>query len=287
MQRVLSKLSDHKMFFLFVLFVTALLLVFRLSTPNDHSLPDTTPHIQLYEKTIQSSLDYLDRTASDVSPLQWLVVDYLQRKFNLDSKFSAAQRNIQSPATEPDATDFQVYQRIIKPDKLLESLPITDLTPMRRMMISAAHCDYIPLPKDFEKLLTDNMKAGGYNLTHVAFSLQFMKDNGCSLPLEQDQQLREKVATRLSELAARADISEDLRYEAIAFLLHMDRRDLVQIQWINQTANAQYSDGGWLTLPQDTKSSDHTTVVALWVLLEYAHPDTPETPIIRRPDPAI
>lgn len=272
-----------------------ILFVYRLGLFKDAKKPitlnappipatDEAPDIQRYETAITRGLNYLDADAGDVSPLQMLIIDYLQRAYNLDPKFSASRRNIQPPVNEPDATDFRIFQRIITPDVTLpDSLPLDGASPLRQMMMLAAHCDHLALPSDFYALLKRNIESGEYDLTHVAFALELMSNNGCSLHDKQNEEIRSMTATGLTKLYARSDISEDLRYESVSFLLLLKRRDLVQTRWINQLSSAQRPDGGWAVLTADKQSSDHATVVALWALLQYARPAVPGTPIIRSP----
>lgn len=284
MQSAGSKVRKYKIHILLVALLALALaawLWFGAGKSSPH--PDDSQNIQQYEASIKEGLDYLESTANNISPLQWLMIDYLQRKFSLGPELSATQRNIKPPLNEPDATDFRVYQRIINPDALVESLPTSEISPMRQMLMSAAHCDHIPLPSNFPELLSSNVDDGGYNLTHVAFAFGLMEDNACAINPESDLKIREATTQGLVKLADKKDVSEDLHYEAIAFLLHLGRRDLVKARWINQIASAQQPDGGWTILAQDKTSSDHATVVALWALLEYSRPETPQTPIIRPP----
>lgn len=244
---------------------------------------DTVANPQRYQVAIENGIGYLNRTADSISPLQWLILDYLQRKFSLDPKLSATHRSIQPPSNEVEAADFRIFYRIIDPDALIETLPLSSASPMRQMMMSAAHCDHIPLPPDFESLLRRNLESGGYDLTHIGISLEFMKENGCTLPAEQDKQMREEVAVAMVNLVDDPGVSEDLKYEAIAFIIHLGRRDLVQARWFDSIVAAQNSDGGWSVLKQDSASNDHATVLALWSLLGFVNPEAPELPLLRRP----
>lgn len=247
-------------------------------------VPEATVTTEQYEASIQKGLDYLNNNAGKVSGLQWLLLDYLQRKFDLDPVFGAGNRTIQPPATEPEATDFNIHRRIAYPDQLINRLPNSGLTPMRQMMAMATHCDHIPLPKDFKALLEQNIAAGGYDLTHVAYGLERLKENSCAFSLKEDQQLREQVALRMARLVTSPDITLDLRYEAIAFLMHIGRRDLVQRQWLDQIVSEQQATGSWQATAGADEPSDHATLVALWALLEYTRPNAPDEPVLRRPN---
>jgi hypothetical protein len=244
----------------------------------DRAFPKRTVHP---EQAITKGLSYLRHTSDTVSPFQWLLLDYLQRKFELDPFFSASGKTIEPPTGRFDVVEFNIQTRIAYPDKLINSLPIEGASPMRQMVMAATHCDYIPLSPNFDKLLQKNIESGGYDLTHVAYSLERMKENGCALPAEQN--IRSLVAKRIAALITDKQTSRDLRYESVALLMHMHRRDLVKPQWIDQIVTEQQPSGGWKVNLSDEGSNDHATVLALWALLEYMNPDAPNEPVLRRP----
>lgn len=232
---------------------------------------------------INKGLDYLKHNSESVSGVQWLALDYLQRKFKLNPWFNAVNRNISPPYAEPLKTDFQLHKRIAYPDSKVDSLPYKDALPVRQMMMAATHCDYIPLPADFEQLVRSNLASGGYSLSHVGYILERMKENGCQLPADVDRQIREEAAKGTVVLIENMDTTPDLRYESIAFLMHMGRRDLIQQEWIDAVVSEQRRDGGWEERRGDNRSNDHATVMALWALLEYTYPNAPDEPVLRRP----
>lgn len=237
-----------------------------------------------YETSINTGLAYLKDNEEQIAYSQWFILDYLQRKYGLDEAFSARNREISPPQEEDSLQEFHVHKRIAYPDQLINELPLEGASSMRQMMMMAAHCDHIPLPADYEQLVRKNIQAGDYDMTHVAFSLERMKENGCAFPAELDKELRDDVSQRMVDLAKDISTKPDLRYEAVAFLMHMGRRDLVQAEWIKQIVQQQQPDGGWKVNHEDSASNDHATVLALLALLEYSRPNAPNEPMLRRPN---
>ncbi len=235
-----------------------------------------------YKQSVSRGLSYLNNNAIQVSPLQWLIVDYLDRKFSLGPTFSFANRHVMPPAEELDAEDFKIHKRIVQPDQLVDKLPYNEASPIRKMMMAAAHCDHIPLPPGYYQLLQQNLDLGGYNMTHVSYSLERMEENGCSLPIQQNKELRETVTARMVELIKRSDINAELRYEAVAFLINMGRRELVTTDVVDKIIAEQQADGGWKISSDKPSSSDHATVLAVWAILEYSQPEAPKVPVIRK-----
>lgn len=261
--------------------ITVSVLVFILANYHHKQLSDQPTT----DQSLTKGLNYLDHS-NKVSPLQWLLMDYLARKFDLDSKFLAANRQFQPP-TEPQATvEYQVYKRIAFPDQLVDTLPPSDNDPTNRMVVAALHCDHIPLPADFAQLLQSNADAGDYQLTHVAFSLERMNENGCPLPEDQDQKLRQQLKTGLLSIIQNSQTIPDLRYEALAMLMHIGFRNEVKQPWIDQVVREQSDDGGWQDRA-DSPSNDHATVLAIWAILEYSRPDAPPEPMLHHPAPSV
>ncbi len=284
----MKKFIWRRLFFVLALVLLVVgMMGFRIyHTDSKNAAVTSAPHARLYYQTaVQRGLDYLRDPSTQVAPMQWLLMDYLQRKFGLDSYFSATGKDIKPPTDPLDATEFQIHRRIAYPNQQINTLPMEGASPMRQMMMAATHCDHMPLPLEFDKLLQSNIDAGSYELTHVAYSLERMAENGCPLPDEEDTQMRQQVAERMVSLATDQETIPDLRYESIAFLMHMHRRDLVQPEWIDQIVAQQQSDGGWKITTGAQASSDHATVLALWALLEYINPDTPNEPVLRRTMP--
>lgn len=233
-----------------------------------------------YEAVIGRGLSWLQQPSADVKPFQWLLINYLQRKFALDPALSASREL--PPQTEGEAARYQVYHRIIAPNDLPSSLPLADEAPVDQMVMMAMHCDHIALPAHFDQLVSRSIAAGGYSLTHAALSLQRLRENGCSLPGDQINKLRQRATTSIAATVGDKGPQSDWGYEAVALLFDSGRRDLVRPSWIAQIAQQQQADGHWGG-SVGTNGNDHTTVLALWAVLAFTHPNAPNEPMLRPP----
>lgn len=234
------------------------------------------------QASITRGTAYLRANIGQVQPYQRLILDFLQRKFQLDSKFNAQVTPIAADAAGTTQTaQYQALQRIAYPNELVTSLPSFDNS-MDTMVTYAANCDHIAFPSDYETVLAHNLQAGNYNTTHVLFAFGFMQDNNCPVP--HDWRLLERQAQqRTINLAANPNLDQDLHYEAIVFTEAYGNRATVQPSWIRQIITDQHNDGSWGEAAHTVSAQDHQTVLALWALLEYAHPHAAKTPMIRRP----
>lgn len=237
-----------------------------------------------YADQINKSQQYLVANLGKVGPFERLLLDYLQRAFSLNTQFNGSVKAI-SPPVKGDGEDplqFKVLRRIAYPNQLVDKLPDTKDDSISQMIMEATYCDRIKLSSDFAQLIDSNIKAGGYNMTHVEFSLHLMQDNKCAyFSYQEDQQVRDQIAPLMIELINHTDTKPDLRYESIAYLMDMGRRDLIQDNWIKQIALEQQADGSW-DLEKNVKDANgHTTILAIWALLEYSNTNLPYTPMIR------
>lgn len=233
------------------------------------------------QKSIIKAQEYLKSYIGRVGIEQRLFLDYLQRKFNLDPSLSATQNPFQvreDPQTYPQEVNF--LTRISYPDKIVTVAPRSIVDGPALTNIYSANCDHMALPTNFWPTMEQNYQAGGYSMTHVALALAFMKDNGCQIP-PSHADLKPKVIEAMTKLAGTPSTSADLRYEAIAFLGLSDAADHIENKWIEAIATDQKPGGSWVD-GNDVQNSDHTTILALWALLEYTHPNMPYEPLIHR-----
>lgn len=248
----------------------------RITTDFDNSpkpnLVDTNQALAKGQAQLLAAYD-------QVSPNQKLILDFLQRKFNLNDHFSAKKTHINSPVS--DTEEWRLIKRIAYPDELENTLPPYNNNPTIYMVMAAANCDHIKQPTNLGELIKRNVSDGGYSLLHVVLSLEFMRENGCNLPV--NREFENQVIEEAVKLADNPQASADLHYEAIAMLYFSGHKDLVKSNWLAQIIQEQNPDGNWDEHVDDKQSSDHATVLALWSLLEYSQPNTTNEPMIRHP----
>jgi hypothetical protein len=234
------------------------------------------------QKSIIRAQEYLKSSIGKVGVEQRLMLDYLQRKYDLDESLGAVQSPFQiteSPRTYPQEVNF--LARISFPDKIVNMPPRSVVDGPALTNIYSANCDHMALPANFWPTMEQNYQAGGYSLTHVALALAFMKDNSCQIPTAHSD-LRSKVIAGMAKLASNPATNPDLRYEAIAFLGLSGSADQIESAWTDSITTEQKKEGNWID-STDPQNSDHTTVLALWALLEYSKPNVPYEPFIHHP----
>lgn len=138
-------------------------------------------------------------------------------------------------------------------------------------MAYGVYCDRLPRPDVVTRVVLSTTSAG-YQATHQLLALQYMKQNGCLSPDEQ-----ETLALTARAIAAEQQQDSefsDLWAERVAVLLYADYRQLVAADWIETLVAKQEPSGAWSDprFPRrfyQTPENPHTTALAVWALAEY------------------
>lgn len=227
------------------------------------------------DESIQHAQQYLVTNINQVDPQQRLILDYLYRRFGIDKTLSAEVTPIDFKAKSSDAAhEYQSLERIAFPNKLVSSLGNSP-----SLLMQAANCDRIPLPKNYSQLLQADANNGGYSLTHAAFAVEVTRELGCKVILA--QQIDEQARLEMIKLAADAATPADLRYEAVAFLAFTGHQADIKQEWVQTIRSEQQADGSWQPGAVPGIQIDHTTTLALWALLTQRSGNSNE-PLIRR-----
>lgn len=134
-------------------------------------------------------------------------------------------------------------------------------------------CNKYPLPEDYLILLNENAGKGGYEMTHAALQLGNVMQLDCVISKNESQKLRVRLLKALTaqlNSIPTIEYSEDLKYECMAMLYYLKGDDLVTEAQIRFIVENQLSNGGWSpSAKANNQANIHTSVLALWVLLEY------------------
>lgn len=252
----------------------------RSIVANQDQIKNLTPE----EQSIKKAQNYLTNSINTVDTSERIFLSYLQRKFDLPSSIGADGPPIdlyEDPRTYP--AEVHYLARIAYPDRIVKEVPRYELDDgVKVTNIYSANCDHLVLPADYWDVMERNIATGGYYAAHVILAFSLMKDNNCTLTPNADI-IKGRAIEVLVGVANDPTTVADLRYEAIAFLLLGERKDLIKAEWINQIISEQRSEGGWSRVVGESKNDPHATLLALWALLEYARPNTPDEPLILRP----
>jgi len=134
-------------------------------------------------------------------------------------------------------------------------------------------CKDFPLPANYLQALGEHVEQGEYRMTHAAMQLANILDLECVELIGEAERLKARAIRALVDemsTSRESSYADDLKYECIAMLYYLGRGDLVPDEQVHRIIEDQLDDGGWAPLAGGPAGADvHTSVLALWVLLEY------------------
>lgn len=223
-----------------------------------------------------------------------MIVHLLRKQFNLDFTFPSV---IDFYEKRPYLADqyFKLYDHYFD-DKSAVSYPAPDVwtyleseleTDLNALTFWSMFCNKFPLDDRFinsiESKLNDppvypnitdkRVPPPEYWPLHAALQLQSAENESCLSESDRSKAVKEKVINKLVELAE-GDIetiqyNQDISTEAMAMLFYTGNDTRVTEKMINDLLSNQLSGGGWSYSTGSESVSLHTSVLAMWVLLEY------------------
>lgn len=241
----------------------------------------TAPAVVREQSPVEISLAKAERyfvlRSKEVSPAQLLLLNYLERAYNISPQLGYEINPVTIPQEDSEHFKAEVnnLMRIVDPKKTVISLGNSPTS-----VAIAVNCDRITPPVDYQQRLVREVGQGGYKATHAALSVHIMKELRC--PLGEDlRKLDTQLAEKLVTISTSTETIPDLRYEATAFLLLLGHGNQVQQAWIDTIMKEQRSDGGWFAgIPDEQTSHEHASVLAYWILLQYSQKTS--EPLVRR-----
>jgi hypothetical protein len=225
---------------------------------------------QKIENAIIKSTDFLKSRQSELFPDAYVILDYLTRKYEL--KFSYDPIEVYNIFHHPDKDYIVHFYRIIDPKKTVTKSSIDQIENLAdHYLAEALYCDLYGLNSNYLKIIENEIASDGYSLTHSLLAMQWLEEKKC-ISTAEFKGLKDSAIIKTSLLAERENYNTDLGIESLAFLCYSDNHTLVSYEMINKVIEAQKTDGGWGYNPEDPFSNDHTTILALWLLLAYQNP---------------
>jgi hypothetical protein len=207
-----------------------------------------------------------------------LGLSWMQRMHGLSLTYSPGDELIaralqyESQGQSSAASQLRVWRRIFDPVYQVSNADFNQLVGFDAVTFPPVYCHQFPLVDANIQDMRDYVLLGGYYTTHVLLALLWAIDNACPMPPAYDQDL---LSDTIRDVYAIADaggssVLDDLRVDAMAILAAAGRHDLIQASWVDQILDEQLAGGGWKGDPNDSEPADHTTGLALWLLLQLA-----------------
>lgn len=212
-----------------------------------------------------------------------IFLPYLEKKFNfkvfdnpyqnVKERLPLLYRNIWIYEPTEDWNNLSVAQKD-STKKILE-MEYKNST-VDALTLYACLCDKIDFPNDFFDVLNTKIGMNGYELTHTALQLRNLVIKNCinsDVYAERETEISEKIAENILLVNPSYNSVYDLKIEAAVILFYL-QSSIVNKNSLRSVFSVllQHQDesGGWKRGP-DNQVSQHTSLLALWWLLEMYH----------------
>ena len=222
---------------------------------------------------------FLQARGQSLDPMMTLILDFVGRRFAM-AWMQAAADPLRTPVAATPCADggncppaaLDPFRRLIDPNATIAANQLPTGEGTDALTVLALHCRSHRLPADYPQRIAQRLDptVPGYDPPLAALALQWAVEQRCldlgSAPVAA---LRTQALTQL--LAVGAGVPRDQPILALAMLDYLGEGHCIRAEWIDAVVKAQRDDGGWSD-GADQPSNDHTTTLALWVLLTQARP---------------
>lgn len=253
----MRRATGSGLLFLTLGFITVLSCGKRASLPK---FPDGQTYETRAQLAIVKAVDFLNRHESIDLPLVF-VSEFIKKRFNGTQlkKF---------PRPKARSSEIVYFSRLVDAGYRPPKNAIAAVrNPIDNFTLSALYCDRQGLPDDFFQRAEQLMDGRGYALTHAALGTKWAHELGC-LNAALAAKLMAKERALLARVGAENEMPSDLAIEALAMLYYLDAPELVKQEDLENLIATQHTLGAWQPKSDVFELNNHTTILALWVLLE-------------------
>lgn len=249
------------------------------------------------QPAIDRAIQSLVSQQGSLDPILAIILDSVRRRFELaavppqTAHVDAAQDAARKAGTVMRTGDgladmLAVFRRLMDPSATASAADIEALRmPIDQVTAMAIHCQTLPLPADFLRTLDEMVELGGYVMTHAVLASQWALENGCLPAAALDARRQGQVDALLRQIEQEEGLLTDRRVEALATLFYIGQGRHARQEWLDLVLERQLPDGQWPAYAdQPNTPNPHTTLMALWLLLEARSEGHPSPiPIVAQP----
>jgi hypothetical protein len=238
------------------------------------------------DEAIQKAIKWFTSdTEKNFLPHTFLLYSFLERKFSAPTIVNHVDYLENIRTKEKFYKPIQPFLRVIDSMAVLTAHDMVSIkSPVDKLLASAVWADKYKLPDNYINNLDFHLEQGRYNMTHVYFGIQFLREhNHPILKTKELIEIEKKALKYLKQLIAESDL-EDISIEAINFLTYRgEDKSYLTSDLIDNLLQKQLPSGAWYYSQEIQKEEQHTVILALWWLYEYRYPDAPYTTMILFP----
>ncbi len=209
-----------------------------------------------------------------------MMYNLLQLEFSISDSIPSAKMLVDSNSSLQESY-FKLYNRyffnrtkaINRDSQTVHSILYKSLDNIDSRTLWSFYCRVYPMPDDVFNYIASYLEKQGYDYTHAVFHLYNIQENRCkddSLTSNMLQHAYPSLQKMMHENIL-SNFELDLKIECIALLSYMKQfHRISQDDW-NLILKSQNEDGSWSSSRNSLEplpGNEHTTILALWALLE-------------------
>lgn len=208
-------------------------------------------------KAINNAISNIKQKKDNVMPMMVPTLYHLIKTYNINLNVDKQKKNLIASATGNEAIFLRFFDDNLKaPESRVKLMDGID-----RITAAALYCDCYGLPPNFFNDINDMSYTEGYAVTHAVLALNILEQRKCKYDTTVYNTTKAIIIPRLETIIYNKKPTSDIGIEAIVMLYISGNANRVKNEWVEAIIKAQEPNGSW-------GANDHTTVLALWALLE-------------------
>ncbi len=224
-----------------------------------------TPDDSATARAINQAVAFFQLEPTTFDPDAYLIYHFLARRFDLPNKVSTSQYLAQLE-TGTHYKEFKPFFRIIGEGEFDRRFLVADSS-LNDITIAGIWYDKLRNRRLLEKRIQSMDFGDDYNVTHAFLALLIAQRQFGARP---STALWDRLLSRMLEIGSPTGKPYcDVQIEALAILAFAGRQFDISREARKQLIAIQNPDGTWMHCPESNPNpNQHTTVLALWALLE-------------------
>ena len=201
-----------------------------------------------------------------------LIVQYLERAYGIHTSINPNKLLQSLPVYDDEKEQIRFFSKLYGGHANITKKEINAQKGLGQLMAWSINADIYKPDATYSKMIWGYSQAKGRDITHAALCLAWLKEQNMSKYITDVDSLERYQVQELLALAKEEDYSSDTGLEALVGLARLGHSDLIKPEFIARILSAQHKEGSWpLLANEDVSFSEHATLMALWVLLDYYH----------------
>lgn len=247
---------------------TALAQVSPQPIPPEALAPDQVPTDLVFQvrDAIVRGLVYFSAREMRLDPDAVLIHEYLKDRFGLPELFSA--EHLLAKIRRDTVGQLHKFLRLAEPVPFRPEFLETQVTSFDNITLAGMWYDKLPEPSILIERINMAPLDEPYTATHALWAIAMAQQ---CFDAELDTVMEHRLVEKVKAIMERTQPGwDDEAIEAMALAQYHDTTYVPPHGYIQELVNVQNPNGSWSwNQGQEVMGSQHTTVLALWALLQY------------------